>query len=191
MWTSRTKDDLIIEVWERLDCENVGAIEIEAIETAVAARFGAGAVDSPMVIARLLADEGAELRHAEILALFVSRREPDVKEAANDLRFDFESLPAAIETAGKIAEARRKFLAAEDHDRLKRLRERIMDAKNRATDGSLNPRLDVRKRAELAEISEWLTLWLQTPEIFDNWLSLRINSRDYRDKFIGESEAAS
>ena len=35
MWQSRTKIDLIIEVWEKLDCESVGAAEIEAIEEAV------------------------------------------------------------------------------------------------------------------------------------------------------------
>lgn len=35
MWNSRTKIDLIIEVWEKLDCESVGAREIEAIETVV------------------------------------------------------------------------------------------------------------------------------------------------------------
>ena len=65
MLKSRTKNDLMIEVWETLDCENVGAKEIIAIEKAVRERFGEAAVDSPMVIARLLADEGAELRSEE------------------------------------------------------------------------------------------------------------------------------
>ena len=32
MWKSRNKTELIIEVWEKLDCEDVGAAEIEAIE---------------------------------------------------------------------------------------------------------------------------------------------------------------
>ena len=59
MWQSRTKNDLIIEVWEKLDCENVGAAEIEAIEVVVKEQYGEAAVDSPMIIARLLADEGA------------------------------------------------------------------------------------------------------------------------------------
>jgi len=67
MWKSRTKNDLMIEVWEALDCENVGAEEIVAIEQAVREQFGASAVGSPMAIARLLADEGAELRHSEIM----------------------------------------------------------------------------------------------------------------------------
>ena len=40
MWQSKTKNDLIIEVWEKLDCESVGAIEIEAIETVVREKYG-------------------------------------------------------------------------------------------------------------------------------------------------------
>src|SRR3954454_19540783 len=73
MWLSRTKNDLIIEVWEKLDCESIGASEIEAIETVVKDQYGESAVESPMVIARLLADEGAELRHSELMALYVKR----------------------------------------------------------------------------------------------------------------------
>ncbi len=72
MFTSRTKNDLMIEVWEALDCESVGAKEINAIAEAVRAKFGNSAVDSPMRIARLLADEGAELRHSEIMELAIS-----------------------------------------------------------------------------------------------------------------------
>ena len=75
MWNARNKNDLIIEVWEKLDCESVGADEIRAIEIAVEDVFGKPAVDPPMTIARLLADEGAELRHSEIMALHVERAE--------------------------------------------------------------------------------------------------------------------
>jgi hypothetical protein len=75
MWNARNKNDLIIEVWEKLDCESVGADEIRAIEIAVEDVFGKPAVDPPMMIARLLADEGAELRHSEIMALHVERAE--------------------------------------------------------------------------------------------------------------------
>ena len=75
MFESRNKIDLIIEVWEKLDCESVGKAEILAIETVVRDRFGDQAVDSPMITARLLADEGAELRHQEIMQLFLERAE--------------------------------------------------------------------------------------------------------------------
>ncbi|MBK7705443.1 MAG: hypothetical protein IPJ30_06580 [Acidobacteria bacterium] len=190
MWVSRTKNDLIIEVWEKLDCESVGAAEIEAIETAVADRFGAGAVESPMVIARLLADEGAELRHSEILELFVSRRQPLQEQAGRDLPLVFESVEAAIGMARAVEKRRRHFLKEGRTDDLKRLRERVLEAKSRAVDGSLHPRLEPKRRAELVEIAEWLTLWLQTPEIFENWLTLRLDSKDFKERFPETTETA-
>src|SRR4028118_536044 len=81
-WKSRTKYDLIMEVWEALDCESIGRAELEAIEEAVRGRFGEGALETPMTLARMLADEGAELRHHEILALDVERRTEDAYGAA-------------------------------------------------------------------------------------------------------------
>ncbi len=183
MWTSRTKSDLIIEVWEKLDCESVGAVEIEAIEIAVADRFGASAVESPMAIARQLADEGAELRHAEILTLFVQRLTPVQDELINEIELDFSSLDSALVSVRRADAERQTFVANADTERQKRLRERILDAKNRAVDGTRNPKVAAGRRAELGEIAEWLTIWLQTPAIFANWLDLRTNSRDFKERF--------
>ena len=69
-WQAKNKRDLIIEVWEKLDCESIGAEEIRSVEEVVRDVYGHSAVESPMLIARLLADEGAELRHSEIMNLF-------------------------------------------------------------------------------------------------------------------------
>ena len=79
-WEARTKRELMIEVWEHLDCESVGAKELEAVREAVRERFGEGAVESPARVARVLADEGAELRHAEVLAMDVQWRTQDPYE---------------------------------------------------------------------------------------------------------------
>src|SRR5437763_1278839 len=85
----RAKRGLVIEVWEHLDCETVGARELEAVAEAVRERFGEGAVESPAAIARLLADEGAELRHSEVLAADAHWRAADPYEAMfrNVLKF--------------------------------------------------------------------------------------------------------
>ncbi len=82
MFDARNKNDLIIEVWEKLDCESVGASEMIAMEEAVLGQYGKSAVDSPMIIARLLADEGADLRHSEIMQLYVERHSDLPYEAA-------------------------------------------------------------------------------------------------------------
>ena len=188
MWNSRTKNDLIIEVWEKLDCESVGAKEIEAIEIAVEDKFGASAVDSPMIIARLLADEGAELRHSEILELDVKRRQESPYDAMfrNILKFsDFRQTLASIR---RLENLRKKFATENDKEGLRLLREVAIKGKNRAQMISKNERVAPENRAEKAEIAEWFTLWMQSPEMFENWVLLRQNSKDFKEKFDKATE---
>jgi hypothetical protein len=187
MWKSRTKTDLIIEVWEALDCESVGAEEITAIEEAVRGQFGEGAVESPMITARLLADEGAELRHAEILALDVQRRTESPYDAMfrNVLRFsDFKQALASIK---HLENLRKKFAREKDKEGLRLVRETALRGKGRAQMIAKNERVEPKKRDEKAEIAEWFSIWLQNPEIFESWVELRQNSKDFRQKF-GQEE---
>ncbi len=182
-WKARTKRDLAIEVWEKLDCESVGASELEAIRAAIEGRFGAGAVDSPARLARLLADEGAELRHAEILELDVRVRADDPYEAAfrNVLKFsDFEQAIASIK---RLDNLRKEFARRQDKEGLRRVRDKVLKGKERAKMIAGNTKVDEGKRAEKAEIAEWFDVWLKQPEVFDVWLDLRRRAADFREKF--------
>ncbi|MGH9942193.1 MAG: hypothetical protein ACRD9R_07540 [Pyrinomonadaceae bacterium] len=189
-WKARTKRDLMIEVWERLDCESVGRHELEAISEAVRGRFGGGAIESPASTARLLADEGAELRHAEVLEADVLwRAAHDPYEAAfrNVLKFStFEETAASIK---RLDNLRREFARQQDRDGLRRVQETILRGKKRAQMIAGNPKVDERKRAEKEEIAHWFTVWLQTPDIFEDWLHLRQRSPDFRRRFEEEREA--
>ena len=183
MYKSRTKTDLIIEVWEALDCESVGAKEIIAIEDAVRERFGENAVESPMILARLLADEGAELRHPEIMELDVERRleSPYAPMFRNILKFaDFNQAAASIR---QLENLRKKFLKENNREGLRLVRETGLKGKNRALMISKNPKVAPDKRAEKAEIAEWFTLWLNAPEVFENWVELRRASKDFKGRF--------
>lgn len=188
-WKSRTKRDLVIEVWERLDCETVGEDELESIFEAVRGRFGEGALESPASVARTLADEGAELRHAEVLEMDARWRTADPYEAMfrNVLRFaDFEQAAASIR---RLDNLRRQFGRKRDAEGLRRVRETALKGKQRAQMIAGNRSVDARKRAEKEEIANWFTVWLQTPEIFDDWLSLRRRSAEFRARFGEDSEA--
>lgn len=183
MYKSRTKTDLMIEVWEALDCESVGAKEIIAIENAVRERFGNSAVDSPMRIARLLADEGAELRHSEIMELDIQRRLESPYDAMfrNILKFsDFKETLISIR---QLENLRRKFQSDNDKEGLRLVRETAIKGKQRAQMIAKNEKVETKKREEKGEIAEWFTIWLQSPEIFENWIQLRQNSTDFQTKF--------
>jgi hypothetical protein len=183
MWLSRTKSDLIIEVWEKLDCESVGAAEIEAIEEAVRGRFGNSAVESPMIIARLLADEGAELRHAEIMQLYVERNVDDLYDVLVRNILKLSDLKNAVTTLRDLENARKKFASERDKEGLRILRSTALQGKKDAAAKANDSKLEARERAQSAEIAQWLTLWLQSPELFESWVELRKNSAEFKERF--------
>jgi hypothetical protein len=186
-WKSRTKIDLMIEVWEHLDCESVGALELETIETVVRERFGDGAIEPPATVARLLADEGAELRHAEVLELDARYRSTDPYEAMFRNVLKFSSFAQAAASIKNLENLRREFKRKKDREGLRRVNETALKGKQRAEMIARNPKVDEKKRVEKAEIAEWFAVWLRQPEIFNDWLELRQRSKDYRQRFKTEA----
>ena len=183
MWVSRNKTDLIIEVWEKLDCDSVGASEIEAIETAVGGRFGKAAVDSPMITARLLADEGAVLRHSEIMELYVLRRGDRPYDAALRDVLDISSLKKALRSINDLENLRRKFAKENDRDGQRLVREKALNAKKRAQKTAASKNVSPPEKQIAKEAAHWLTLWLQSPELFENWVKLRQESKEFIEIF--------
>lgn len=185
-WKARTKRDLMIEVWEHLDCESVGATELETIASVVRERFGEGAIEMPAAVARLLADEGAELRHAEVLELDARYRAADPYEAMFRNVLKFSTFAQAASSIKNLDNLRRQFARKKDQAGLRRVQETAMKGKQRAEMISRNRNVDEKKRAEKAEIAEWFAVWLKQPEIFNDWLELRQRSQDYRQRFADE-----
>lgn len=183
MWNARTKTDLIIEVWEKLDCESVGAKEIEAIEIVVGEKFGVSAVESPMIIARLLADEGAELRHSEIMELDVKRRTESPYDAMFRNILKFSDFKETLTSLRRLENLRKKFTTENDREGLRLMREVAIKGKSRAQMIAKNEKVAPSKRAEKKEIAEWFTIWLQNPEVFESWILLRQNSTEFIERF--------
>jgi hypothetical protein len=173
----------MIEVWEKLDCESVGAAEIEAIEEAVSARFGDTAVESPMRVARILADEGAALRHDEIMGLWVKRFEDRPHEAEFRNLIKTDDLGSVVRSIKQVENLRKKFISLGDKDGFRLLRDEVLEAKAEVTGSARNKKMDQAERERNFEIAEWLTLWLQSPEIFENWIKMRRSSQEYKNKF--------
>ena len=171
MFEARNKNDLMIEVWEKLDCESVGAEEILAIEEVVLDRFGTSAVESPMIIARILADEGRALRHSEIMDLYVKRASDRPYEAAFRNAMNITDLDSTHASIKRLENLRRKYLAEGDKEGLRIVREEGMTARKEALKQAKNAKITDDARQMNAEIAEWLTLWMQSPEMFETWIA--------------------
>ena len=185
-WKARTRRDLMIEVWEHLDCESVGARELEDVLTALRERFGEGAVESPARVARVLADEGAELRHAEVLEADARWRAGDAYEAMFRNVLKFSTFDEATASLKRLDNLRREFKRRGDREGLRRVHETVLKGKQRAQMIAKNGAVNERKRAEKAEIAEWFAVWLRQPDIFEDWVALRRRSPDFQRQFDKE-----
>lgn len=187
MWKSKTKDDLIAEVWEALDCESVGAKEILAIEKEVREVFGDSAVELPMRVARRLADEGAVLRHAEILEIDARKRADTPLEVFLESLFDSRTLGSTL-TSLRQLEAARTGIGADDRSVVKKLRDCAIKAKDDLQAIAYHERRSDRERLETGEAAEWIKIWLDSPAVFENWISLRLNSDEFTRLFPTREE---
>jgi len=179
----------IVKLWLELGRPPVDAQFLENVQRQLPKSSEDPAI-SPAEVARFLADEGAELRHPEIIEADVRWREPLV-DSRMDKFAAVEPLSSGarlnIQDAGvlisKMEKLRQEFERDDDETRLDELRTLAADARQRADAMGKNRKLNETVRGEQSEIAEWLKVWLQTPMLFENWLELRRRSEEFRQKF--------
>jgi hypothetical protein len=185
------KRKIIIQTWENGGRGLVGEKELRRVQRALRERFGEGAVDSPAAIARVLADEGAVLRHPELIEFDTRWRRRQLEQQIP------RAIAALVKPSAKgltLKRARRLIKQLEklrkrcdgDKEALRRLRDLAVEAKQRAQSFARRAPTNQEVSAEQAEIAEWFTVWLQTPELFDDWLDLRQRAADFHQKFSGQ-----
>jgi hypothetical protein len=181
--------EVIVKLWLELGRPPVDAQFLQNIQRELAARHGDNAM-SPASVARLLADEGAEMRHPEIIEFDVRWRDSLVRSRVDKFAA-IEQLSSGerlnIEDAGalisKMEKLRQEFERDDDETRLDELKTLAAGARQRAEAMGKNHKLDEPIRGEQSEVAEWLKVWLQTPTLFENWLELRRRSEEFREKF--------
>ena len=171
-----TKYQIIIDVWERMERQVVGAPELELIQQALAVRFGT--IVSLALIARTLADHGATLSHPEILAADLKWRERTSLLTPEDLTFG--NLDAATALIEKLEGLRQNF--QEDKPMMEHLRQSVQQIKNELDVLAASARGAQNILAR--EVGQWLAIWLQNPQIFPEWLALRRNTPEFRGRFL-------
>ena len=185
--------DFIVKLWLELGRPPVDAKFLETVQRDLTQRLGNDAM-SPAAVARLLADEGAELRHPEIIEFDVRWRESLVKGRADkfgEVARLSSGARLSIDEAGKLIskleKLRQEFERDHDNTELDQLRTLAAEARQRAEAMGKNRKLDETVRSEQAEVAEWLKVWLQTPALFENWSELRRRSDEFQSKFPGNS----
>ena len=173
----------LLTAWRDLGSPPIGARVLKAIHNTLQKSLASGAPISPAVIARILADAGAELRHPEVIEFDVAWRAAELERQGQTLAPLTRLMsgePLRLSDAelliGKLAEMVTK---ASDEE----LRMLAIEARQIAIASAESKAMPEQVRAEQLEIAEWLRIWLETPNVFGQWLELRKSSREFQEKF--------
>jgi len=175
MTSHLTKRQFILQVWRKIGADLVGGIELQRINEELVKKFGPGGAESPAALARVLADEGARLKHPEVLETDTIWREQQLYSLFAPGEIDFNNLAASLESIAKLDALYRQFLAEGDDPGAEQVREFAREVK-----------LGLQRSASpvmASEVIEWLTIWLQTPQMLGEWLDLRLKSPGFQKKF--------
>jgi hypothetical protein len=167
------RDQFILDWWTENGNESAGAAELDQIQHALVERFGAQGHESPAAIARTLADDGVRLKHPEILEADARWRERERLSLFTSEELNFTSIDAAIVFVEKLAGLPQ---GAE-------LRTLVTQLKIELESVAKSMKVPLPDRLIALEVAHWLTVWLQTPPIFSDWLVLRRESAEFRERF--------
>ncbi len=88
-------------------------------------------------------------------------------------------MEAATALIEKLEGLRENF--SEDKPMLEHLRQSVQQIKNELDVLAASDRVGQNLLAR--EVGQWLTIWLQNPQIFPEWLALRRNTPEFRTSF--------
>jgi len=181
------KREMVLEIYDREAMGEVTAEEISIINQGLIDEFGEGGAMAPAEIARILHDEELPVRFDQIFRMdSTADKYVDLFGPLNK----FATLKEAETTLRKIEQQYKRFQAEGDRTGVRYARQAALRIKKQSAALSQSPELNDRLRAEMGEIAHWMTIWLQTPEIFDQWLELRKAAEEFKNKFgaLGKKE---
>jgi hypothetical protein len=168
-----SKKKMILVAAQSLAAEKFGPAEIEQVRRKLLAEHGEAGKTSSDYVASILQQAGKRV--------VLSRRadtEEKYEEQFHDL-LHFATLEEAEMCLVRLDELWRKFTAEGERAAAARVLEVGRMGRRRAEMIAHNRKVEQHKRAAKAEIARWFALWLDTPDLFFDWLEVRKHSAEY------------
>lgn len=178
-----TKHEMVLEIYDREAMGEVTAREIAIINQGLIEEYGEGGAMAPAEIARILVAEEIPVRFEQIFRMMTPTER---YENLFDRLTEIESLRETEAAIRKIEELSKGFERQGDKTGMRYARRAAQTAKKNAEERSRSERLTEKERREQAEIARWITVWLQTPGLFSQWLELRKATKECSE-LLGEN----
>jgi hypothetical protein len=177
---ANSKKRLILGLCQAQGLERAGEREIRALQAELRRRLGADDRTSPSYIANVLRQAGVRVdyddRYVDPLM-----EEPYATRLAGALQFhDLESAEASLQ---KLDAIYREYRDASDRVGTALVRSLVLKGRQRAESLAVNSRVGPEKRREKQEVANWFRVWLETSDLFFDWLELRKQSEEFQRLF--------
>jgi hypothetical protein len=173
----KSKRELVLDIYDNEAMGEVTAREIAIINQALIEEYGEGGAMTPAEIARILHDEDLPVRFDQVFRMMTTTEK---YENAFARFLENEDLAAAERSIRGIDELYRKFKQTGNKAGVRFAFEAARTARQNATELSQLSHLSMAQRREQAEIAEWFAVWLQTPDLFNEWVGLRKASAEFK-----------
>lgn len=175
--TLRTKKEMILQTAREIGAQRFTLAEIDQLRRRLIAEHGEDGKTGNDYIADVLKNAGMKV------ALTLQEEAEDQYEEEFEDLLHFKTLEDAEVSVMRLDELMRKFQTHGEHAAVERVLNVARLGKRRAEMISRNPKVEPPKRAEKEEISNWFRIWLETPDVFFDWLDVRKQSAEFRAKF--------
>lgn len=173
----KTKKAMIMAAAQELGIEKWTLAEIDQLRRKLLADHGAAGKTQNDYIAEVLKDAGQK-----ILLSQQEEAEDQYEDEFEDL-LHFKTLEDAEVSIMRLDELMRKFAGEHEQAAVNRVLNVARLGKRRAEMISRNRKVEPHKRAEKVEITSWFRIWLEQPDAFFDWLDIRKQTPEFREKF--------
>jgi hypothetical protein len=177
----KTKKEMIAETARQMAIQKWTTAEVDQLRRKLQAEHGETGKTGNDYIIDVLKSMGLKMQLTER-----EEAEERFEDEFEDI-LHFKTLQDAEVSLTRLDELWRQFTAHEEPAAAQRVLEIGRLGKRRAEMIARNRKVEAKKRGEKQEIAEWFRIWLETPDLFFNWLDVRKASPDFKDKF-GEIE---
>ncbi len=185
-----SKKKLVLSLRQEKGLQRAGEQEVREIQAEIRRRLGLDKAPSLTYISSILREAGVPVDYRDRFA-DPPMREPYATQLQGILQF--HDLASAEESLRRLDAVYRQYREAADREGTMLVRALVLKGKQRAASLGSSPRVRPGKRQEKQEIARWFRVWLETPDLFFDWLEVRKQSEEFQILFpeLSSQSAAS
>lgn len=175
-----SKKQLILESGANLKRPSLGLSELRRVQQDLRQRLVPAKPPSLGYIASVLRAAGLQVDYED---RYTAPLIPDRYAGRLEGVLRFDDLTTAEAALRSLDGAYREYESGSDRAGVSLVRKLVLHGKQHAGSLAGNARVQPGKRQEKREIATWFRIWLESPNLFFDWLELRKQTEEFRQLF--------